>query len=421
MTKAVLGSTPLYFLSLFRAPSGVIGELERIRKNFFGGGGGECNKSSFAWVKWKTILKPFHKGGLNVGCLKDMNHALLAKWWWRFRVENGTFWNKVIRSIYGSEGGCGGREEVGSGRGGSVWRNIVGVGRCIDGSGISFSESFRKVVGEGRDTRFWEDVWLGDKSLKEEFPRICRLDSSWGIGEVISEKGEWVEGRWRWLWSWRRDPRGRELGELSGWTPCRGKKDAWDWDLDPGKGFSVRKMRGLLADVGRGAAEGCKTVWSRLVPRKVNVFVWRVRLGRIPTRVLLDKRGIDLDSVLCPRCGEYSEDIDHALLNCEVVKNLWLKVGNWWNKPMNGVVSVSQLLSEDEELIHNHIDKARWVGVKWVFLYLLWSNRNSLVFRNEKKELNGCFFEWQRVAFEWISSKSKGGCGDWFSWLAGEG
>ncbi|KAJ9553128.1 hypothetical protein OSB04_017173 [Centaurea solstitialis] len=39
LTKSVLGSSPLYFLSLFRSPSGVLSELERIRKNFFWGGG----------------------------------------------------------------------------------------------------------------------------------------------------------------------------------------------------------------------------------------------------------------------------------------------------------------------------------------------------------------------------------------------
>ena len=37
LVKSVLGSLPLYYLSLFRAPSGVIKQLESIRCRFFQG------------------------------------------------------------------------------------------------------------------------------------------------------------------------------------------------------------------------------------------------------------------------------------------------------------------------------------------------------------------------------------------------
>ncbi|GKB92679.1 reverse transcriptase domain, reverse transcriptase zinc-binding domain protein [Tanacetum coccineum] len=35
LVKSVLGSLPLYYFSLFRVPSSVIGALERVQKNFF--------------------------------------------------------------------------------------------------------------------------------------------------------------------------------------------------------------------------------------------------------------------------------------------------------------------------------------------------------------------------------------------------
>lgn len=38
LVKSVLGSLPLYFFSLFHAPSGVLKELERVRSRFFWGG-----------------------------------------------------------------------------------------------------------------------------------------------------------------------------------------------------------------------------------------------------------------------------------------------------------------------------------------------------------------------------------------------
>ena len=33
-----------------------------------------------------------------------------------------------------------------------------------------------RKVGNGENTRFWEDVWMGDSSLKSQFSRLYALD-----------------------------------------------------------------------------------------------------------------------------------------------------------------------------------------------------------------------------------------------------
>lgn len=38
LIKSVLGNLPTYFMSLFKAPSGVLEELEKIRRRFLWGG-----------------------------------------------------------------------------------------------------------------------------------------------------------------------------------------------------------------------------------------------------------------------------------------------------------------------------------------------------------------------------------------------
>ena len=38
----------------------------------------------------------------NLGCLIK---ALLSKWCWRFAMERGTLWNKVIKGKYGKQEG----------------------------------------------------------------------------------------------------------------------------------------------------------------------------------------------------------------------------------------------------------------------------------------------------------------------------
>ncbi|GJU73340.1 RNA-directed DNA polymerase, eukaryota, reverse transcriptase zinc-binding domain protein [Tanacetum coccineum] len=44
-----------------------------------------------------------------------------------------------------------------------------------------------------------------------------------------------------------------------------------------------------------------------------------------PTRLNLDKRGIDLDSVLCPICNDNSESEDHIFVECCIAKSTWFE------------------------------------------------------------------------------------------------
>ncbi|GJW45430.1 reverse transcriptase domain, reverse transcriptase zinc-binding domain protein [Tanacetum coccineum] len=66
--------------------------------------------------------------GLNIRSLRGKNWALLGKWWWRFRVEGNAFWVKVIRSIYGSDGGLGSVSTMKEACGCGVWGDIVRIG-----------------------------------------------------------------------------------------------------------------------------------------------------------------------------------------------------------------------------------------------------------------------------------------------------
>ncbi|GJW34611.1 RNA-directed DNA polymerase, eukaryota, reverse transcriptase zinc-binding domain protein [Tanacetum coccineum] len=69
LVKSVMGSLPLYYFSIFRAPSKILSLLESIRGRFFWGGSAEDQKIS--WVVWKQIMNdlPWAALGLVVSCL----------------------------------------------------------------------------------------------------------------------------------------------------------------------------------------------------------------------------------------------------------------------------------------------------------------------------------------------------------------
>ena len=52
-----------------------------------------------------------------------------------------------------------------------------------------------------------------------------------------------------------------------------------------------------------------------MVPAKVNVFVWRLMLNRIPTKVNLDRRGIDCGSIRCAVCDDALETVNHLFFS----------------------------------------------------------------------------------------------------------
>lgn len=148
-------------------------------------------------------------------------------------------------------GTTGARRERGSS---GWWKKVSDL---VSGeTGWWFWDKVESRIGDGRDTLFWEDEWLGNQSLKVRFPRLYHLSSN--RGAKISDMGQWMEGAWRWEVRWRREPRerGREMVEelvetLTSIRLIQGKVDRWEWKGMTGGGFSVSKAYEVIEQVRR--------------------------------------------------------------------------------------------------------------------------------------------------------------------------
>jgi len=58
-------------------------------------------------------------------------------------------------------------------------------------------------LGRGDKVRFWEDVWVGESSLKTLFQRLFSL--SVNQKNKVEEVSVWKGSVWRWGLQWRRD------------------------------------------------------------------------------------------------------------------------------------------------------------------------------------------------------------------------
>lgn len=283
--------------------------------------------------------------------------------------------------------------------------------------GFDFASSFGVEVGDGRDTKFWSDKWLGSEVLGRSFNRLLNLESN--KEAMVYERGSWEGDTWVWKWAWRREPRGREVGELErlseflrGWSPKVNSRDQSKWLLGEDGVYSVQEFKRLIADsmVERGE-QNMETSWSKLIPKKINIFLWRARLGRLPSRTVLDRMGLDISSILCPRCGKERESIDHALVSCEEVYKLWKGIARWWKIAEDRFETLNDVIGSNNR-------PSLWGEMVGCVLYLIWSHRNRLVFKGEKSRLVDLFFEFQRKCYVWLEWRSGRRHFEWNRWLA---
>ncbi|GKA04805.1 VIER F-box protein 2 [Tanacetum coccineum] len=196
----------------------------------------------------------------------------------------------------------------------------------------------------------WSDVvparrnkWVGEVKLNEHFPRLFQLENKKDI--LVGDRGNWIDDIWAWNWDWNRSPQRRVL--------------------DPKGEFSVKSLSQWIEQLlVRREAGITKTKWNTLVPRKVNVFIWRALNGRIHVRNELDKKGI-------------------VLVDVCTIKDI---------------------------LQHYALDKEAevlWRAMILVALYFIWKSRNMKVFKGKTENGMKLCKDIQVKAFEWISGRSK--------------
>jgi hypothetical protein len=97
--------------------------------------------------------------------MRQFNQALLGKWLWRFAHEEGAWWRSVLVAKYGSVWGGWRLGVIFGSHGVGLWKFI-----CMGWQ--NFRRFLKFDPSEGSKICFWDDVWCGDRTLKEAFFRL---------------------------------------------------------------------------------------------------------------------------------------------------------------------------------------------------------------------------------------------------------
>jgi hypothetical protein len=134
-------------------------------------------------------------GGFGVMNLELFNLSLLGKWKWRLLNNTEDLVVRILSSKY-TVGELLEKnisfDNLASKRVASVWwRDIQKLDQRFDVLSNWFLNGIKRKVGDGKDARFWKDVWCGQCSLKDSYQQLFSISikQNSSIAEVV-EGGE---------------------------------------------------------------------------------------------------------------------------------------------------------------------------------------------------------------------------------------
>ena len=153
----------MFMLSFFEIPKEVLKRLDFYRSRFFWQS--EEHKKKYRLAKWSAVCSPKDQGGLGVLNLDVYKKYLLSKWLFKLINEDG-LWQKLLRRKYLRNRTI---TQVDSMPGDSqFWQDLIKAES-------KFLRLGRFNLGDRSQVRFWEDVWIGSRTLKNIFPSIYNI------------------------------------------------------------------------------------------------------------------------------------------------------------------------------------------------------------------------------------------------------
>ncbi|XP_071687852.1 uncharacterized protein [Rutidosis leptorrhynchoides] len=152
-----------------------------------------------------------------------------------------------------------------------------------------------------------------------------------------------------WLWSWWRPPRGgaeesqyAALSEVLLLVSLSASLDHWTWENPPNNVFVVAHARRAI-ESSISSNTPSFSMWCKTVPIKVNIFIWRLNLDRLPTIPNLEHRDILVDRDCCALCDVSEESRNHLFIRCDTSYQIWCRIGVWLDISIPVLDSVEEL------------------------------------------------------------------------------
>jgi hypothetical protein len=247
-------------------------------------------------------------------------------------------------------------------------------------------------LGNGEDIRFWEDVWLGDTTLAQQYPTLYNIVQTKHVRVStvlahnplnIAFRRVFNDFKWnQWI----------NLCQRLMSVQLTNSPDKFVWKLNESGIYSVKS---LYLDLMNGHTPFLrKYLWKLKIPLKIKIFMWFLNSKVLLTKDNLAKRKWN-GCQKCCFCNE-SETIHHLFLSCPFARIIWRIIYCTFNipPPANITNMFGNWLNGVTKWDKNRIR----IGISAV-CWSIWTSRNDLIF-NRQKGTN--FLQVIRRAAFWI-------------------
>lgn len=360
LIKAVAQAVPAYAMSVFKLPQSICEDIKKAIAHFWWGA--SDNHRSIHWARWERLCHAKTKGGLGFRDFSSFNQALIAKQGWRIIQNPEALMTQILKARYFKNSSF---MEAKLGSNPSfVWRSIL-WGRQILHKGL------RWRIGKGEQVYVYKSNWI---------PKT--LPSHSVVADLISDQ------------QWKEDVIAQNFMEddaariLSIPLPRSPQLDQLMWHFDKHGNYSVKSgyQVALKLKFAEEASSSDKSktnwevIWSKEIPEKIKVFMWRAVKNLPPTACNLWKRKVIMEPICC-RCQNGSEDIFHALMRCKHAMKVW-KLTEFYQQIK--FLAQQDMLSALQELATSR--SKREIELIISVCWSIWYSRNLFIFEGKRED-----------------------------------
>ncbi|CAH1431378.1 unnamed protein product [Lactuca virosa] len=193
------------------------------------------------------------------------------------------------------------------------------------------------------------------------------------------------------------------------------EESRWDSDFAIDGKFHVAGLRGRIDRAGHLTPDGAFT-WSKWIPNKVNCFVWRARIDRIPSASALMRRGVKIQGETCSVCISGSETADHMLVTCPFAIAIWNGIWNWCEIIPPQLSNVKEILNFVATCGKSQTKKRTINSIIFGTLWGMWKARNDRVFNSKFIPPELVFEGVRSMVYTWIKFRHGKGNFVWENW-----
>ena len=203
---------------------------------------------------------------------------------------------------------------------------------------------------------------------------------------------------------------GFSMEKATFWCIHPDREDKWIWKEDASGVYTVGNVyKMLMRDHIDENQDGVFNVlWKVKIPCKASIFAWRLIRDRLPTKVNLRRRNVEINDPTCPFCKNKEEDATHFFFSCSKFLRLWWKSISWTN--ISGAfpqcprqLFLQHALGRDSGIRFQKW-QCWWISLTWS----IWQHRNRIVFSNESFNASKLLEDAIFLCWTWLKNLDKG-------------